>query len=366
MIPSTLTIAALAGDGVGPEVTTCALDLLRAVCAQESIALEVRHALIGGAAIDATGFPFPDSTQAIVQTVDAVLLGAVGGPQWSTQPPARRPEAGLLALRRALGTFANLRTVRASPALPDASPLKADIVRGTDILFVRELTGGAYFGAKSRTIAEDGQEIASDDWRYTTAEIARVVRLAGSAARARRGRITSVDKANVLATSQLWRDVTTQVMAAEFPDVTLDHMYVDAFAMQLLRSPRQFDVVVTENLFGDILTDEAAVLAGSIGLLPSASLAAPQADGRVVGLYEPIHGSAPDIAGRGIANPIGAIASVALLLRESAHRPAAADRIEAAIEQVLASGLRTADCAGPHESAVDTATMGNAILAALA
>jgi 3-isopropylmalate dehydrogenase len=358
-------IVVLAGDGVGPEVTAEALRVLRAVGEQDGIAVEVEQALIGGAAIDATGDPFPQATRALVATADAVLLGAVGGPRWSAIEPARRPERGLLALRQALGTFANLRPVRTLDALADQTPLKADIVRGTDILFVRELTGGAYFGAKMRGPAPGGGEVATDDWRYSTAEIERIARVAGHAARQRRGRVTSVDKANVLATSQLWRDVVSRCLADEFPEVTLEHAYVDAFAMQLLTHPTRYDVVVAENLFGDILTDEAAVLAGSIGLLPSASLGTRDATGVARGLYEPIHGSAPDIAGRGIANPLGAIASVAMLLRDSLGRREAGDAVEGAIRDVVAAGIRTADCAAPGVPPVSTRAMGDAVLEAL-
>ncbi|MCU0649110.1 MAG: 3-isopropylmalate dehydrogenase [Gemmatimonadaceae bacterium] len=356
-------VAVLAGDGVGPEVTREAVHVLSEVLHAAGHAVECTEALIGGAAIDATGEPFPPATREAVRHADAVLLGAVGGAKWNTQPPTLRPEAGLLALRKALGTFANLRPVRTLPAMVDATPLRPEIVRDTDILFVRELTGGAYFGAKSRVADATGGEVATDDWRYTTAEIERVVRIAGSLARVRRGHVTSVDKANVLATSQLWRDVTTRVLREEFADVTLVHAYVDAFAMQLLREPRAYDVVVTENLFGDILTDEAAVLAGSIGLLPSASLGAERADGTRVGLYEPIHGSAPDIAGRDIANPIGAIASVGLMLRYSLGLPALADEVDAAVQAALASRARTRDLVTADEVSLGTRAMGAAVRA---
>jgi 3-isopropylmalate dehydrogenase len=360
-----LRIVMLPGDGIGPEVTEEALRVLESVAAHAEVPLAISFGLIGGAAIESTGEPFPPETQQAVSIADAVFLGAVGGAQWSTRPPAQRPEAGLLALRRSLGTFANIRPVRTMPMMVDATPLKAEVVSGTDILFVRELTGGAYFGAKTRTTHESGEQ-ASDDWRYTTAEIARIVRVAGQAARERRGLVTSVDKANVLATSQLWRDVTSRVMRDEFADVRLEHAYVDAFAMQLLQSPSRYDVVVTENLFGDILTDEAAVLAGSIGLLPSASLGARRARGGVRGLFEPIHGSAPDIAGRDIANPIGAIASIALLFQHTVERADLADRIEAAIGEALSSGLRTKDCRSPGTQVVGTRAMGDAVHAALA
>ncbi|MCU0636808.1 MAG: 3-isopropylmalate dehydrogenase [Gemmatimonadaceae bacterium] len=361
MSARTIRVAVLAGDGVGPEVTAEAVRVLHEVLRAAGHALTCTDALIGGAAIDATGEPFPAATRAMVADSDAVLLGAVGGAKWNTQPPALRPEAGLLALRRALGTFANLRPVRTFASMVDSTPLKPDVVRDTDILFVRELTGGAYFGAKARHADADGGEVATDDWRYTTTEVERVVRKAGALARTRRGHVTSVDKANVLATSQLWRDVTTRVLREEFPDVTLVHAYVDAFAMQVLRAPRDYDVVVTENLFGDILTDEAAVLAGSIGLLPSASLGALRADGTRVGLYEPIHGSAPDIAGRDVANPIGAIASVALMLRHSLGLPELADEVDASVQAVLDGGARTADLVAAGGTALGTHAMGEAV-----
>lgn len=354
-------LVVLGGDGVGPEVTAEAVQTLQLVCDAAGISITLTSGLIGGAAIDATGEPFPPDTRAQVAEADAVLLGAVGGAQWATQPPPMRPEAGLLALRRALGTYANLRPVRTLEMMADATPLKASVVRGTDVLFVRELTGGAYFGGKSRGANAQGGETASDDWKYDSSEIERVVRVAGAAARARRGQVTSVDKANVLATSQLWRDVTTRVMRDEFPDVRLEHAYVDAFAMQLLQSPTRYDVVVTENLFGDILTDEAAVLAGSIGLLPSASLGGALPGGGTRGLYEPIHGSAPDLAGRGVANPIGAVASIAMLLRHSLSRETEAAAVEQAITVALQSGIRTPDLGTDSAKVVGTRAMGDAI-----
>jgi 3-isopropylmalate dehydrogenase len=329
----------LPGDGIGPEVVRAARVVLETACKQDGIALTLEAHLIGGAAIDATGSALPDETLQACQRADAVLLGAVGGPKWDDPTAKVRPEQGLLGLRRALGLYANLRPVRPHPALADVSPLKSDRLDGVDLIFVRELTGGLYFGRRGREKIEGGER-AFDTLEYTDGEIRRVVRLAFRLATERRRRVTSIDKANVLESSRLWRQTATAV-AAEFPDVTLDHQLVDSAAMRLVTTPAQYDVVVTENMFGDILTDEASVLAGSLGLLPSASLG----DAKV-GLYEPIHGSAPDIANRGIANPIGTIASVALLLRHSLGAAATAARIERAIDRALADGLRSADLGG--------------------
>lgn len=303
-------IAGLGGDGIGPEVTAEAVRVLEAVAARYGHEFVFSDALVGGAAIDATGSPLPPRTIDACRSSDAVLLGAVGGPKWSDPAARVRPEQGLLELRRTLGLYANLRPVKTQKEMLDASPLKAEVVDGTDILVVRELTGGIYFGRKTRTARE-----AEDVCSYTTEEVERVTRTAARLAMARRRRIVSVDKANVLETSRLWRTVVERVITTEFPAIALEHMLVDAAAMHLLKRPTSFDVLLTENMFGDILTDEASMLAGSLGLLPSASLG----DGPV-GLYEPIHGSAPDIAGRGIANPYGAILSAAMLLRQALHR----------------------------------------------
>ena len=287
-------IAVIAGDGVGPEVTAEAVRVLQAVAACYQHEFTLHPAPFGGAAIDLCGDPLPADTLAACRDADAVLLGAIGGPKWSSPQAAVRPEQGLLRLRRELGVYANLRPVTVHPALRRASTLKAEVLEGVDLLFVRELTGGIYFGAKSRSA-----DAASDVCSYTVSEIERIVRVAARLAQARRGRLTSIDKANVLETSRLWREVAESVVRAEFADIELEHMLVDSAAMHLIRRPRDFDVAVTENMFGDILTDEASMLAGSLGLLPSASLG----DGKR-GLYEPIHGSAPDIAGQGIANPV--------------------------------------------------------------
>lgn len=326
-------IAVLPGDGIGPEVTAAAVAVLEAVGRRHGHQFSMREHAIGGTAIDACGDPLPAATLVACRDADAVLLGAVGGPKWSAPDAKTRPEQGLLALRKALGLYANLRPVCPHPATIGASPIKPHLLAGVDVLVVRELTGGIYFGEKSR----DG-DIARDQCEYSVMEVERVVRRACTLARQRRGHVTSVDKANVLETSRLWREVATRIARDEFPDITLEHQLVDSMAMHLLSKPRAFDVVVTENMFGDILTDEASMLAGSMGLLPSASLG----DGRV-GLYEPIHGSAPDIAGRGIANPIGAILSAALLLRHSLGLDAEATCVEQAVSATLDDGVLSAD-----------------------
>jgi len=343
-------IVALPGDGVGPEVTAAALEVLRAVAAQDGWPLEIEECPIGGAAIDATGEPLPEETLRRCLAADAVLLGAVGGPAWDALPAAQRPERGLLGLRRALGVYANVRPVRAHPSLAGASPLREELVRQVDLVIVRELTGGLYFGDRGRT-ADDRGLRAYDVCEYTEVEIERVARVAGTLARGRRGRVTSVDKANVIETSRLWREVVTRVFASEFPDVALEHALVDSTAMHLVQSPGRFDVILTENMFGDILSDEASVLAGSIGLLPSASLGDPEPDGRVRGLYEPIHGSAPDIAGQGIANPIGTMLSVAMLLRHSLQREEAARAVERAVAETIEAGVLTKDVGGTCSTA---------------
>lgn len=356
-------IAVLPGDGVGPEVTESAVLVLRSVAEQGGHSFHFREAPIGGIAIDECGDPLPESTRAVVGEADAVLLGAVGGPQWSDPQATVRPEQGLLGLRAMLGVYANIRPVTVHPSLVSAAPLKPELLRDVDIVFVRELTGGLYFGEKShQRDSADRSVRASDLCVYTAAEVERVVRVAAQLARDRRRRLLSVDKANVLATSRLWREVTSRVMREEYPDVALEHALVDSFAMQLLMHPSRFDVVVTENLFGDILTDEAAVLAGSIGVLPSASLGDATASGRRRGLYEPIHGSAPDIAGRGIANPAGAILSAAMLLRHSLGLDREASAIEAAVQASIAAGYRTADCAAPDVAPCSTHGFVRAVL----
>ena len=340
-------ITLLPGDGIGPEVTAAARQVLQEVADSGGHRFSFNECLIGGAAIDATGDPLPAETIARCEESDAVFLGAVGGPQWSDPNAAVRPEQGLLRLRELLGVYANLRPVTVIDELTDASPLKADRLAGVDLMVVRELTGGIYFGDKTRD-----ENSASDLCTYHTHEIERIVRVAASLAADRRGKLCSVDKANVLETSRLWRDVTDRVMAAEFPQVEVETLLVDAAAMHLLSRPADFDVIVTENMFGDILTDEASMLAGSLGMLPSASLGDSSR-----GLYEPIHGSAPDIAGKGIANPCGAIASAAMLLRHSLELNDEADAVEGAIVKAIAAGGRTADLATGSEAVLGTAEM---------
>ena len=348
------SIVVLGGDGIGPEVTHQGVRVLEAIASRYGHDFKFEHHLIGGAAIDATQSALPSQTTSACGTADAVLLGAVGGPKWSDPNAKIRPEQGLLALRKALGLFANLRPVSLHAELLDASPLKPEVLKGTDIMVVRELTGGIYFGEKTRT-----ENSASDLCSYNVEEITRVTRVAGRLARGRRKFITSVDKANVLETSRLWRSTVEKVLNEEFPDLKYEHQLVDSAAMLLIRKPAHFDVVLTENMFGDILTDEASMLAGSLGLLPSASLGSGK-----LGLYEPIHGSAPDIAGKGIANPLGAILSVAMLLRHSLDLPKEAEAVETAVRKVIAEGVRTADIASGSR-AVSTAQAGDAILAKL-
>ena len=333
-------IATLPGDGIGPEVLAAGLEVLAAVAE-----VAVEEHLFGGASIDASGVALTDEVLAACRSADAVLLGAVGGPKWDTTDPAKpRPEQGLLGVRKGLGLFANLRPVRAIEALYGASPLREERIAGTDLLVVRELTGGIYFGAKTRTALA-----ASDLCEYSVGEIERIARVAFEAARTR---VTSVDKANVLETSRLWREVVSRVHAEEFPSVELEHLLVDSAAMALVSSPSRFDVIVTENMFGDILSDEAAMITGSIGMLPSASLgdAGP-------GLFEPVHGSAPDIAGTGIANPLAMFLSVALMLRRGLHLEAPAAAVESAVDRALAAGLRTRDLGGSASTAQATAAV---------
>jgi 3-isopropylmalate dehydrogenase len=348
-------IAVLAGDGIGGEVTAEAVRTLTAVATRFGHSFEFQPGLLGGAAIDATGEALPPATLALTKAADATLLGAVGGPKWSAPDAKVRPEQGLLQLRKSLGLFANLRPVVPHPAVLEASPIKAELLRGVDIMVVRELTGGIYFGEKTRSATE-----AVDICRYTLEEIERVVRLAAELARGRRRKLCSIDKANVLETSRLWRSAVERIMPAEFPDVAFEHMLVDAAAMHLLKRPRDFDVIVTENMFGDILTDEASMLAGSLGLLPSASLGT----SRRGGVFEPIHGSAPDIAGRGIANPYAAILSAAMLLRYSLQLETEARAVETAVSRAVDSGFLPADLA-PAGSGITTRAAGDAVLAQL-
>jgi len=351
------TIVTLPGDGVGPEVTAAAVRVLEAVAGRWGHTFTFHEALMGGCAIDATGNPLPDETLHACEQADAVLLGAVGGPKWSDPSAPVRPEQGLLRLRQHFDLFANLRPVKAYPALAEYAPLRADLLRGVDILFVRELTSGIYFGPRQ----EQGEgDSAWDTMLYTVEQVRRVARVAFEAARNRRGRVASIDKANVLASMRLWRRTVDEV-AREYPDVTLEHVLVDAAAMHLLRNPARFDVVLAGNMFGDILSDEASVLAGSLGMLPSASLG----EG-TFGVYEPIHGSAPDIAGQGIANPTGTILSAALLLRHSLGLDAEARAVEQAVEAALADGARTADIASDRSAALSTDAFTERVIGGLA
>jgi 3-isopropylmalate dehydrogenase len=363
---SSYVITLLPGDGIGPEVIAAARGVLEAVAARCGQCFTFQEGLIGGAAIDATGDPLPETTLDLCRSSDAVLLGAVGGPKWDDPTAKVRPEQGLLRLRQALGLFANLRPVKPFAALAGASPLRPEIVAGVDLIVVRELTGGLYFGKPAKRWTTTRGRRAVDTLPYREEEIARVARLAFDLARERRGVVSSIDKANVLNTSRLWREVTTEI-AAEYAGVRLEHVLVDACAMHLITNPRRFDVIVTENMFGDILTDEASVLAGALGVLPSASLngKTPTRAGsaaRQFGLYEPIHGSAPDIAGQGRANPLGAILSAALLLRLTCGLDREAAAIEGAVAAALDDGLRTADTAESGQAVLGTQAMGAAVV----
>jgi len=348
-------IAVLGGDGIGPEVVAEGLRVLAAVEKAFGHTFELTELPFGGVAIDSHGDPLPAQTLQVCLKSDAILLGAIGGPKWSAPTAKVRPEQGLLKIRKELGVYANLRPVKLQPSLVNASTLKPEVLEGVDLVFVRELTGGIYFGEKKRDANS-----ASDLCTYSVQEVERITRVAARLAQSRRKKLTSIDKSNVLETSRLWREVVERLMKTEFPDVALDHMLVDSAAMHLIRRPRDFDVCVTENMFGDILTDEASMLAGSLGLLPSASLG----DGKR-GLYEPIHGSAPDIAGKGIANPVGTILSVAMLLRHSLGLEAEAAAIEKAVTGAVADGARTPDIVASGAKPLSTREVGDAILARL-
>lgn len=354
-------ILILPGDGIGPEIVTEAVKVLANLRDEHGLDITMDEALVGGAAIDATGGPLPDTTLDLAREVDAILLGAVGGTQWEGLDISIRPEKGLLGLRAGLDLFANLRPAILYPQLADASTLKPEVVSGLDLMIVRELTGGIYFG-QPRGVREldSGERQGYNTLVYTESEVERILRVAGDIARKRDSRVCSVDKANVLECTELWREVAIRVMEAEFDDVELSHMYVDNAAMQLVKAPKQFDVMVTTNMFGDILSDCAAMLTGSIGMLPSASL-----DANSKGMYEPIHGSAPDIAGQGVANPLATILSVAMMLRYSLDEPEMAKRIETAVNKVLDDGLRTADIMSDGMTLVGTEAMGDAVVAAL-
>jgi 3-isopropylmalate dehydrogenase len=352
-------VAVLAGDGIGTEIISQAVRVLRRL-GEDGLRLELEEAPVGGAGYEAAGDPLPEQTLALARQADAILFGAIGGPQYDSLPRDKRPERGLLRLRKELGLFANLRPARVYPELAAASSLKPEVVTGLDILIVRELTGDIYFGEpRGISTVAGGEREGVNTMRYRESEIRRIARVAFLAARKRAKRLCSVDKANVLETTELWKQVVTDC-AKEYPDISLSHMYVDNCAMQLVRDPKQFDVIVTGNMFGDILSDEASMLTGSIGMLPSASL-----DERGKGLYEPIHGSAPDIAGKGVANPLATILSAAMLLRYSLGQEEAADRVERAVQRALQQGVRTADIYTPGTRKVGTVTMGDTVVAAL-
>jgi 3-isopropylmalate dehydrogenase len=357
LAPLTYRVATIPGDGVGPEVVGATRRVVDAAGARFGFAVDWSTFVVGGAAIDAYGVAIRDEDLAACGAADAILLGAVGGPKWSDPSAAVRPEQALFALRGGLGLYANLRPITVQPTLVASSPLRPELLAGVDMVIVRELTGGIYFGERTEASGEPGARTALDTLPYAEHEIARIVRLAFELARTRRGSLTQVDKANVLATSRLWRRITEEI-GGEYPDVRLSHQLVDSCAMLLIRRPADFDVIVTENLFGDILSDEAAVLAGSLGVLPSASLGERRTEYGQFGLYEPIHGSAPDIAGRDIADPIGTILSSAMMLRTSLGRADAADAIEAAVTRTLEAGWRTADLAAPADGLTVVGTNG--------
>lgn len=351
------TISVIRGDGIGPEVIAEGLKVMQTIGDLCGMSFSYTEHLAGGAAIDATGVPLPDASLKGVKDSHALLFGAIGGPKWESVPHHLKPEAGLLKLRKELGTFANLRPALVYDELLDASTLKPEVLKGTDIMVIRELTGGIYFGPGGIT-GDGAHRVGINTEVYSVFEIERIMKVAFDTARLRSKKVCSVDKANVLASSQLWREVAID-MGKKYPDVTLSHMYVDNAAMQLIRNPRQFDVIVTGNLFGDILSDEASMLTGSIGMLASASVGGP------VGFFEPIHGSAPDITGKGLANPLATISTVSMLLRYGLKQIEAADLVEKALRKVLANGLRTADLAKPGEKALSTTEMGDAVVKAL-
>lgn len=351
-----MKICLLPGDGIGTEVVPAAMEVLDAAAKKFGFTVEYDPQLIGGCAIDATGVPLPQKTIDAAKASDAVFLGAVGGPKWDNIDPSIRPEKGLLGIRKALGLYCNLRPMTVSKYTAHLSPLKTEHAAGADLLIVRELTGGIYFGEhKEAHKNADGIEEASDIELYTRPEVERIARFAFEAAKKRRGKVTSVDKANVLASSRMWRRIVAELHDAEYPEIELNNFYVDNCAMQLVANPKQFDVILTNNIFGDILSDEASTIAGSIGLLPSASL------GDGTGMYEPIHGSAPDIAGKGIANPLATILSVAMMLRYSLNQASAADAVEKAVDAVMAQGYRTPDLYAEGLKKVNTAEMGHLV-----
>jgi 3-isopropylmalate dehydrogenase len=357
---ATFSTVTLPGDGIGPEVMAEARKVLDAVAARSGHAFNLDEQLIGGIAIDRHGTALPEQTLAAARKADAVLLGAVGGPKWDNPAARVRPEQGLLAIRKGLGLYANLRPVKVHPLMVNASAIKAEVLEGVDMVVIRELTGGIYFGKPQRRWQTATGRRAVDTLRYSEKEVRRILKTGFELAQSRRKKLTSVDKANVLDSSRLWREIATE-MAPEYPDVKLEHILVDACAMHLIRRPADFDVIVTENMFGDILTDEASMLAGSMGMLPSASLGAPKRNGATPGLYEPIHGSAPDIAGQGKANPLAMILSTAMMLRLSLRLEAEAEAVEQAVDAVLQAGYRTPDIAAAGAKTLSTSEMGTAV-----
>ncbi len=354
-----MKITVLAGDGIGPEIIDAALEVMQATEKKFGLSIEYDRKLMGGCAYDKYGVPLPEDTLKSAKTAAGVLLGAVGGPKWDKVEPSKRPEKALLNIRKALGLYCNLRPMTVSKYAVHLSPLKEERAVGADLLIVRELTGGIYFGEHKEAAMVNGVETASDIELYTRPEIERIARKAFEAAKLRRGKVTSVDKANVLGSSRMWRRIVTEMQEKDYPGIALNHMYVDNCAMQLVQNPKQFDVILTNNIFGDILSDEASTIAGAIGLMPSASL------GDGTGMYEPIHGSAPDIAGLGIANPLGTILSAAMLLRYSLKQEAAAQAIEKAVDAVMDAGYRTPDLVGPGLTKVSTSEMGHLVAQAV-
>jgi 3-isopropylmalate dehydrogenase len=362
-MPANKTLLILPGDGIGPEVMRQVRRTLDWLAKRRALAFEVREGLVGGASYDKHGAPLSDATMAEALHADAVLLGAVGGPKWDSLPFEKKPERGLLRLRKEMELFANLRPALVFDALAEASSLKTELVRGLDILILRELTGGVYFGEpRGIETLPDGSRRAVNTQVYTTAEIERVARVAFELGRKRKGKVCSVEKANVMESGVLWREEVQKLRDSEYPDIELSHMYADNCAMQLVRQPKQFDVILTDNLFGDLLSDCAAMLTGSLGMLPSASLGALDATGRRRALYEPVHGSAPDIAGKNLANPLATVLSLAMMLRYSFDQAAEAALIEAAVDRLLAAGVRTADIMTPGATQVSTSGMGDALL----
>ena len=355
-----MKITVLAGDGIGPEIMDGALEVLTAVSEKFNLSLEYDKKLMGGCAYDKYGVPLPDDTLASAKSSAAVLLGAVGGPKWDNVEPTKRPEKALLNIRKALGLYCNLRPMTVSKYVAHRSPLREERAMGADLLIVRELTGGIYFGEHKEAAMVNGVETASDIELYTRPEIERIAKKAFEAAKLRRGKVTSVDKANVLGSSRMWRRIVTEMQQKDYPEIELNHMYVDNCAMQLVQNPKQFDVLLTNNIFGDILSDEASTIAGAIGLMPSASL------GDTTGMYEPIHGSAPDIAGLGIADPLGTILSAAMLLRYSLKEEKAAQAIEKAVDAIMDTGYRTPDLAEPGLKKVSTSEMSHLVAEAVA